>query len=156
MKLTEIILFDTINPALISKKRDDSIQELLEGLVQSGVLTPTLKDDYFKKILKRERKGSTGIGKGVAIPHVKDSTIKSVKVTIGIHAQGIDFNALDREPVQIIFLVLSPEENPEEHLKAMESIVNLLSQESFRRFIKQSKTKEDIKTLLYESENDLI
>ena len=156
MKLTNIISSEAINPSLSSSTRDDAISELLDNCINAQILDKKLKDDYFKKILKRERKGSTGIGRGVAIPHVKDPKIESIKIAIGVHSKGIDFNALDREPVQVIFLVLSPENKPEEHLNAMESIVTLLSQETFRRFIKQAKTIDDIATTLQEAEEGLI
>jgi mannitol/fructose-specific phosphotransferase system IIA component (Ntr-type) len=73
-------------------------------------------------------------------------------VTIAISRAGVDFNALDRQPVHAIFLLLSPEDQPEEHLDAMEAIFGNLSQETFRRFLKQARTIDEIIALLEEAD----
>ncbi|HWB19354.1 MAG TPA: PTS sugar transporter subunit IIA, partial [Phycisphaerales bacterium] len=97
-------------------------------------------------------RGSTGFGHGVAVPHVKHTSIKKMAVAVGVSRQGVDFNALDRQPVYSIFLLLSPDDKPEDHLDAMEVIFGNLSQESFRRFLRQAATQEDIVTLLEEAD----
>jgi mannitol/fructose-specific phosphotransferase system IIA component (Ntr-type) len=103
-------------------------------------------------VVKREKKGSTGFGHGVAVPHVKTTEVTRCVAAIGLHTGGIDFNALDRQPVHAVFLLLSPEEQPEAHLDAMESLFGTLSQEQFRKFLKQARTVADVVTLLEEAD----
>ena len=76
----------------------------------------------MKAVLSRARKGSTGFGHGVAVPHVKSPKVEKLLVAIGVSPEGIDFNALDKEPVYSLFLLLSPEDSPNDHLEAMEAM----------------------------------
>ena len=152
MKLLDIIVPNAILPDLASTQRDDAIAEIVDALVAAGALSPELKDEVIKAIIKREKRGSTGFGHGVAVPHVKHPAISKMAVAIGISRGGIEFNALDKQPVYSIFLLLSPEDRPEDHLDAMEAIFGNLSQETFRRFLKQATTVEDVMTLLEEAD----
>ena len=129
------------------------ITELVEALVASGCISKKQQDDFTKAIIRRENKGSTGFGHGVAVPHVKHADINSMHIAIGNSPEGIDFKALDREPVYSVVLLLSPEDQPENHLDAMEAIFSSLSQDTFRRFLRQATTVEDVITLLGETDN---
>ncbi|HRP62976.1 MAG TPA: PTS sugar transporter subunit IIA, partial [Phycisphaerales bacterium] len=100
-----------------------------------------------------EKRGSTGFGHGVAVPHVKHSAVTEMAVAIAVSQSGVEFNALDRQPVYCIFLLLSPEDKPEDHLDAMEAIFGNLSQETFRRFLRQATKIEDVLTLLEETDS---
>ena len=79
-------------------------------------------DDIYKAALAREKQGSTGFGKGVAVPHVKHDSVTRMVATIGRSSEGVDFAALDRSPVYTIVLLISPTDDPEGHLAAMEKI----------------------------------
>lgn len=152
MKLTDIVVSEAIIPDLSSGTRDDAIAEIVDALVNAGALSPELKDEFVKAIIKREKRGSTGFGHGVAVPHVKHTAISKMAVAVGISRSGIDFNALDKQPVYSIFLLLSPEDKPEDHLDAMEAIFGNLSQDTFRRFLRQAQSTDDILTLLGEAD----
>ncbi len=152
MKLTEIVVSQAIIPNLASSTRDDAISEIVDALVAADALSPELKDEFVKAIIKREKRGSTGFGHGVAVPHVKHTAISRMAVAVGISRTGIDFNALDKQPVYSIFLLLSPEDKPEDHLDAMEVIFGNLSQDTFRRFLRQAQSVEDIVALLDEAD----
>ena len=78
--------------------------------------------------------------------------INKMAVAVAVSSEGVDFNALDRQPVYSIFLMLSPEDKPEDHLDAMEAIFGNLSQETFRRFLRQATSVEDVLTLLEETD----
>ena len=153
MKLCDIVVKQAILPNMSATKRDDAIVELLEALVAAGSVDGEHRDEYKKSILARERKGSTGFGHGVAVPHVKSAHIDGLKVAVGISEAGVEFNALDKQPVHSIFLLLSPEENPEEHIDAMEAIFGNLSKDQFRRFLKQARTVEEVLVLLEEADS---
>ena len=152
MKLKELVVEKAIVPALKGAKRDECIGELLDALARAGAFKPALRAEFLKAVVKREKKGSTGFGHGMAVPHVKTPEVTRCVAAVGLHAAGIDFNALDRQPVHAVFLLLSPEEQPEAHLDAMESLFGTLSQEQFRKFLKQAKTVADVVTLLEEAD----
>lgn len=153
MKLCDLVIQSAIVPALKATKRDDAIRELTEALAASDVIKPTQVDEMVKSIVKREKKGSTGFGHGVAAPHAKTPEVGRVYAAIGISAAGLEFNALDRQPVHVAFLLLSPEDKPEEHIDAMECIFGILTQDKFRRFLRQSKTAKEIWGLLEEADH---
>jgi PTS system nitrogen regulatory IIA component len=152
MKLLDIVVPNAILPELTSTQRDEAVAEMIDALVASGALSPGLKDEFIKAIIKREKRGSTGFGHGVAVPHVKHTAISKMAVAVGISRAGIEFNALDKQPVYSVFLLLSPEDKPEDHLDAMEAIFGNLSQETFRRFLRQANSVEDVMTLLEEAD----
>ena len=147
------MLFRSV-PALKGAKRDDCIGELLDALAKAGAFKPALKAEFQKAVIKREKKASTGFGHGVAVPHVKTPEVQRCVAAIGVHTAGIDFNALDRQPVHAVFLLLSPEEQPEAHLDAMETLFATLNQEQFRKFLKQARTVADVVTLLEEADEN--
>lgn len=153
MKLMDIVVKDAILPDLKSTSRDDAVTEMVDALVDANALSSELRDEFIRAIIKREKRGSTGFGHGVAVPHVKHTSIKDMAVAIGISHRGIDFNALDKQPVYSIFLLLSPEEKPEDHLDAMEAIFGNLSQETFRRFLRQAQAVDDVLVLLQEADS---
>jgi len=152
MKLIDIVVPAAIVPDLKSTERDEAIGEMVQTLVDAGALSPELKDEFIKAIIKREKRGSTGFGHGVAVPHVKHAAISKMAVAVGVSRTGIEFNALDKQPVYSIFLLLSPEDKPEDHLDAMEAIFGNLSQDTFRRFLRQAGSTEDIVALLEEAD----
>ena len=153
MKLMDIIVKDAIIPELQSTNRDGAIAELVDSLVAANCVTEDQRDDFVKAIIRRENKGATGFGHGVAVPHVKHIDIKTMHIAVGNSPDGIDFKSLDGDHVYSIVLLLSPEDQPENHLDAMEAIFSSLSQDTFRRFLRQVKSPEDVLTLLCETDN---
>ena len=104
--------------------------------------------------MKREELGSTGIGRGVAVPHTKHSSVDSLIGTVGVSAEGVEFDSLDGEPVQLLFLLVSHPDRPGDHLRALENISRQLRDDTFCRFLKQSKSAGDIAQLLEEADNN--
>jgi mannitol/fructose-specific phosphotransferase system IIA component (Ntr-type) len=145
-----------IVPRLKSVQRDEVIGELVDALIASGSAAAKLRDELVRSVLERERRGSTGFGRGVAVPHVKHRSVKGMAAAIGLSERGVEFNALDKQPVFSVFLLLSPEDRPEEHLQAMEVIFKNLSKDTFRRFLRQASTVEEVRTLLEEADNQLL
>jgi len=97
MKLREIVVDKAIVPNLVATKLEDAIHELLNALVESGRVSPDMRETFAKSILAREKKGSTGLNHGVAIPHTKTTAVKSPLAAVGISRTGVDFNALIEE-----------------------------------------------------------
>ena len=153
MKLSDIIVSDAIIPSLVSGERDAVVNELVDSLVAGGAAAKGVRDELVASILEREKKGSTGFGRGVAVPHVKHASVKRMAAAVGLSPQGVEFESLDKQPVYSVFLLLSPEDKPEEHLQAMEVIFKNLSKETFRRFLRQATTVEEVTALLDEADN---
>ncbi len=152
MKLSDIMVNDAIIPELKANTRDDSINELINGLAEAGAITKKTAAEAIKAVLARESQATTGIGKGVALPHAKLKGIKKPIATIGRTSAGIDYSALDSKPVYSIILLLSNPDNPDEHLQAMETIFKHVQREIFRKFLRQSETREAIVDLVQEAD----
>jgi PTS system nitrogen regulatory IIA component len=148
MKLREFIVSDAIIPELKATDRDGVIRELVTSLATAGSIPPAAVDDIVAALVKREQNGSTGFGKGVAVPHVKHPKVKAMAGTIGRSVNGIDFAALDHQPVYTIVLLLSPENQPQQHLQAMNIVFSNLQKDMFRRWLRGAETREAIVELL--------
>lgn len=152
MKLSDFIVKDAIVSELQATDRDGVIRELVTALAAAKAIAPGDVDVVVKAIIDREKHGSTGFGKGVAVPHVKHTAIKKRVGAIGRSTVGVDFAALDQAPVYSVFLLLSPQNNPDGHLQAMENIFRNLQQDNFRRFLRQADTQAKIVDLLDEAD----
>ena len=152
MKLRDFIVSDAIVSELAASDRDGAIRELVAALARAGALPQESVDEVVAALIKREQNGSTGFGKGVAVPHVKHPKIRKMAGTIGRSVNGIDFAALDHQPVYSIFLLLSPDNQPQQHLQAMNIVFSNLQEDTFRRFLRQSTTRQAITDLLDEAD----
>ncbi|HEX3357802.1 MAG TPA: PTS sugar transporter subunit IIA [Tepidisphaeraceae bacterium] len=152
MKLRDFIISDSIVADLKATDRDSAIRELVTSLSSAGALPADAVDEVVAALVKREQNGSTGFGKGVAVPHVKHPQVKQMSATIGRSATGIDFAALDHQPVYSIVLLLSPDNQPQQHLQAMNTVFTNLQKDLFRRFLRQSATQQAIIELLDEAD----
>ena len=152
MKLRDFIVSEAIVPTLEATDRDSAIRELVSSLSKQGALPEDAVSEVVAALIKREQNGSTGFGKGVAVPHVKHPKVKKMAGTIGRSAAGIDFSALDHQPVYSIVLLLSPDNQPQHHLQAMNIVFSNLQKDMFRRFLRQSNTIDDIVELLDEAD----
>ena len=94
------------------------------------------------------------MGKGVAVPHAKHPVIKNMVAVVGLSSSGIDFSALDKQPVYSVILLISPVDEPDKHLQAMENIFKHLQNEKFRKFLRQCQTSEQIEDLLREADEN--
>lgn len=152
MKLREFIVSGAVVADLKAKSRDDAIRELVQSLCDAGAIETTACEDVVAALIKREKSATTGFGKGVAVPHVKHASVKKMVGTVGRSVDGLDFAALDSQPVYSIFLLLSPENQPQQHLQAMNIVFTNLQDDMFRRFLRQSDTSQKILDLLEEAD----
>jgi nitrogen PTS system EIIA component len=154
MKFADFIRVSAIKADLVAEGKDDAIRELVAGLVASQDIAEGDQESIIKAIMKREELGSTGIGRGVAVPHTKHPSVDRLIGTVGVSAEGVDFNSLDGEKVQLFFLLISPPDRPGDHLRALENISRQLRNDTFCRFLKQAKTADDVQQLLEEADNN--
>ena len=113
MKLKEFIVNEAIVPQVHSSDRDGTLRELVTSLAQAGAIPNDIIDDLVAALIEREHRGSTGFGKGVAVPHVKHPKVPKMSGTVGRSSGGIDFAALDHQPVYTVVLLVSPASDTE-------------------------------------------
>ncbi|HSV27280.1 MAG TPA: PTS sugar transporter subunit IIA [Sedimentisphaerales bacterium] len=152
MNFSDFMCVDALVPDLKAASRDGAIAELVQALAAASVLSASACKEVTNAVIKRENEASTGLGKGVAVPHVKHKSVKKVTATIGRSSVGIDFRSLDKQPVYSIILIVSPVDSPEVHLQAMEKVFMHLQRENFRKFLRQSQTARQIQDLLNEAD----
>src|SRR4029078_1373998 len=153
MKFGDFVSSDAIRAQLKAEDKEGAIREMIGALLEAGKIAPGEVESIVKAIMKREELGSTGIGRGVAVPHTKHPSVQRLVGTVAVSSDGIDFNSLDGEKVQLFFLLISPPDRPGDHLRALENISRQLRDDTFCKFLKQAKTPEDIQHLLEEADN---
>lgn len=154
MEFSDFVCCEAIIPELQARDRDGAITELVTALNKAGRLGKDNSQEIIKAVIKREKEASTGMGKGIALPHIKHSAVKDVVAALGNSSAGIDFSSLDKQPVYSVILLISPTEDPDRHLQAMEHVFRHLQQEKFRKFLRQSQTVGQIKSLLKEADEN--
>ncbi|MHC4545345.1 MAG: PTS sugar transporter subunit IIA [Planctomycetota bacterium] len=154
MGFADFVCFDALIPELQAQDRNGAMAELVSALDKAGQLGKGNCEEITKAMIKREKEASTGMGKGIAVPHVKHKAVKDVVAAVGCSSAGIDFSSLDKQPVYSVILLISPMDNPDRHLQTMEHVFKLLQQEKFRKFLRQSQTAEQIEGLLREADEN--
>ena len=144
MKIMDFLNKKAISADIKAKDKEGVIRELVDSLVDAGVIVKNKKEDIVKILMTRETLGSTGIGQGIGIPHGKTSYVKSLVAAFGLSKKGIDFESLDGEPTYIFFLLLAPEESAGPHLKALARISRLLKDKYVREILKKAQSEKDI------------
>ncbi|WP_031385749.1 PTS sugar transporter subunit IIA [Desulfonatronum thiodismutans] len=140
MVLRDFLSKDLLLPELQARNKAEVLAELVAVLAQKE---PSLDAEAAFRVLKdRESLGSTGIGEGVAIPHGKLEGLERIVLVVGRSAEGVDFDALDRKPCHIFFMVLAPEQVAGMHLRILASITRLLKDEAFRHAFLTAQDKE--------------
>jgi PTS system fructose-specific IIA component/PTS system nitrogen regulatory IIA component len=152
MRMSEFVVREAVVPNLTAVTKEGVIREMVESLRASGHIKPGDQEGIVKAIMKREQLGSTGIGRGVAIPHTKHESVDRLIGTVAVSHQGVPFDSLDNEPVQIFVMLISPPDQPGLHLRALENVTRNLRDDMFCRFLKQATTREAIWELLQESD----
>jgi len=151
VRLSEIITPEAIVPKLRATDRDEAILEIVDHLVEKKKLSEAQKDDLVVEFLKREALGTTAIGHGVAIPHVKTDKIKDFQGALAISKHGVEFS-YDEPPVNVIFLFLSPARAVSGHLKLLAHIGGILRHENYVKLLKDAQTREELVDLVKDAE----
>jgi nitrogen PTS system EIIA component len=153
MKFADFISRGSIRSQLTAGNKEGAIREMVQALLAAGDIEASESESIVKAILKREELGSTGIGRGVAVPHTKHPSVDRLIGTVAVSPTGVDFASLDGETVNLFFLLISPPDRPGDHLRALENISRQLRDDTFCRFLKQAKSPKEIANLLDEADN---
>lgn len=152
MRIADFVVHDAIIPNLHGTNKEGVIREMVESLRAAGNFKSGDPEEVVKAILKRELLGSTGIGRGVAIPHTKHPTVDRLLGTVALSKAGVGFESLDGEPVFVFVMLVSPQDRPGDHLRALENVSRTLRDDSFVRSLRQATTKEAIWELLQDAD----
>ncbi len=150
MLLTELLTPERIKIPLRSQTKDELLRELVE-LVAPGDDEGD-RADILRAVRERESVLSTGIGHGVAIPHGKSAALPELRLAAGRTVDPVDFDALDGEPVELVFLLVGPESAAGPHIKALSRISRLVRRESVRKRLASARSAEEFYRALEEAE----
>src|SRR6266403_2275275 len=150
MRMSDFVVKDSISAELAASTKEGVIREMVENLRQAGYFKSTDSEDVVKEILRRELLGSTGIGRGVAIPHTKHGSVDRLIGTVALSKSGVPFDSLDGEPVHVFVLLISPQDRPGDHLRALENVSRSLRDDGFVRALRNASSREAIWELLGE------
>ncbi len=138
MNLGDILSLETIVPDLPATNRWEAIDQLIQNLVTTKKITPESREAIIAVVKKRESSMSTGIGFGIGIPHASTDLIQEVVGSLGRQMKGIDFDALDNQPVNLVMLFLVPQGQFQKHLHTLANIAKLLHIKEFRQELEQA------------------
>ena len=142
MDLGDILGPNNILPDMQAGDRWQAIDELIANLVTTGRIKPEHREAVTAVVKKRENSMSTGIGFGIGIPHASTDLITEVVGSLGRSKRGIDFDALDNQPVKIVMLFLVPQGQFQKHLHTLANIAKMLHKADFRTALEQAPDAE--------------
>src|SRR5204863_1108065 len=153
MRMIDFVVREAIVPELTATTKEGVIREMVGSLAAASYLKAGETEDIVRAVPKRELLGSTGIGRGVAIPHTKHNSVEKLIGTVALSRSGVAFDSLDGEPVYVFVLLISPQDRPGDHLRALENVSRSLRDDAFVRALRNATTREAIWTLLSEQDH---
>ena len=139
---------------LIARDKRGVIEEMADVFIETGIIAN--KSDFCDSILKREEIESTAIGDGVAIPHGRSDAVRFLRVAFGRSRKGINFEAIDKKSVNIIFMIAAPSDARKEYLQAVAKIARLLKSRIMREALLLSETPKDVMKIIKDFDNMLM
>jgi len=148
MRMSEFVVREAVSANLMAAQKEGVIREMVENLKVAGSFKGNESEDVVKAILKREMLSSTGIGDGVAIPHAKHSSVERLVGAVAVSPAGVPFESVDNDPVYVLVMLISPQERPSEHLRALEGVSRCLKDKNFVRSLREAKSPQQIWDLI--------
>ena len=155
LKISAMIPSEAIIEKLDATEKRPALEEMVRSLVEAGRIRPDALDDVVEALMRREELGSTGIGKGVAVPHAKHESVDGLVAAFGRSEQGIEFAALDGQPVQLVFLILSSKGNSAQSLSALAKVARLVRDDRFCRFLRDAADAKELAELFAEADSQI-
>ncbi len=149
MNTRKALCKDAISLRLQSREKAAIIEEMLDLLVQAGEIQD--RKSALKCLLDREKKMSTGMHNGLAIPHGKTDTVDSLVAAVGIIPEGVDFDSMDEEPSRIFIMTVSPANRAGPHIQFLAEISRLLNRRDIREQLLEAENESQVYSLLTES-----
>lgn len=151
MRLSELIPAQQIRVGLRARNKREAIEELV-GLLP--IEDPRRRDAVVDAVMERESVLSTGIGRGVAVPHGKTSVVGGLMASMAVHEEGLPYDAVDGQPCRILILLVSNPDNPGPHIRALAQVARLLNQERYKSAFTDARTPEEVVEVFRSGESD--
>ncbi len=149
MKIIDLLKEESIKLNAVVKSKDEAIDELVELQVKGGKILD--KEEYKKGILAREAMGTTAVGEGIAIPHAKSSAVSAASLAAMIVPDGVDYEAMDDEPSNILFMIAAPNDG-DVHLEVLSHLMTMMMDAEFKEKLLNAKTKQEFLKAIDEEE----
>jgi PTS system fructose-specific IIA component/PTS system nitrogen regulatory IIA component len=146
--MKSFLVRDALVPSLAATTKDGAIRELVTALQAAGYFKANEVEPVVAEILRREALGSTGIGRGVAIPHSRYEGLPRLVGALGLSRAGIPFESIDGQDVRMVFLLVSRPDQPGPHLHALETIVRISESDEFIARLMACTTRDEIWSLI--------
>lgn len=152
MKITDLLSEKSIELNVKAKDKNDIINKMTELMLNTG----RIKDlnEYKELVLKREEEGSTGVGEGIAIPHGKGKCVTEPGLVAMVVPEGVEYNALDGKPVNLLFMIAAPDTNSNIHLDVLSRLSTMLMDENFKNKLISAKSKKEFLEIINETEQE--
>jgi PTS system nitrogen regulatory IIA component len=151
MNLASLLSKDRINLSLKPGRKNKVIEDLVYSIKKEADA-----ELIVSTLLKREELGSTGIGKGIAIPHCRSLAVEKLEIAVGRTTKPINFNAIDKKPVSLIFLIIAPPQDPgNQYLITLGKIVQIAKELTKKKLLQKAQTPEEFISLINEIEKNL-
>ena len=147
-RMSEFVVEAAIVPELQAATKEGAIREMVLSLQAAGHFTDCPADQIVSAVMRREQLGSTGIGRNIAIPHAKHAGAERLTGAIALSSAGVEFESIDSQRVHVLVLLISPQDRPGDHLRALENVVRSMRNEPFVAELRKSKTREEVWQLL--------
>ena len=152
MRITDLLSKDSIELNVSAKDKKDIIDKMTKLMLKTGKITDA--DAYKELVLKREEEGSTGVGEGIAIPHGKGDCVKEPGLVAMVVPNGVDYDALDGKPVNLLFMIAAPNTSDNVHLDVLSRLSTMLMDTEFKNKLMLAKSKEEFLNIINETENE--
>lgn len=148
--IEELIESAVVVECLESTDKNSALREIVQAMIAADAVAEQAADEIGRKVSAREAKGSTGIGHGIAVPHVKLADAPGLVLALARSQAGLDYQAIDGQPVHTIFFIVANEDRTEDHLAALRWVSTLARNADFRRFVLSAPGEAQIRDLLRE------
>jgi len=154
MTFGDVLLPEFIKVDLKAQEKNEAFEELITCYCKAD--NSKAYDEILNAILEREAKMSTGIYKGIAIPHGKTNAVKTLRIVLGISQKGVNYDALDGEPVHLLFMIIAPPDDPESHLRLLKRLAGLIETPNFQLELQAQTDPQSAYKVIYKFEQMLL
>jgi len=153
MRIVDELKKQRVKIGISGATKPEILRELLEGFAEEGCVED--RESLLEEFLEREAKGSTGIGNGIAIPHVRTNQASKLEYLIAVSKEGVDFDSLDGEPIHIVVLMMAPKDSHGIHIKALARVSRILNDESVRVRLANAEDADAVLRIIEEREGEI-
>lgn len=152
MRITDLLSEKAIELNVKAKDKNDIINKMAELMLKTGRITDV--NEYKELVFKREEEGSTGVGEGIAIPHGKGNCVTEPGLVAMVVPEGVEYNALDGKPVNLLFMIAAPDTNSNVHLDVLSRLSTILMDADFKNKLISAKSKKEFLEIINETEKE--